>query len=188
MASLRCMCALNAQTRPIAPKAVAPREPIAKRIASAGMAVATSLLLTASPSFASVPETSQPGSNVGYLSNEEVVERREAMHFVRSFDGKVALQSKDRKLWDVKLDLRSPGTVLLRAPDGVVHYLAFSTLQQVDLSDDEVVGAIAFSEWEKGAQPVQAEEGRSVRKLELTREGFYELMSVVDPSLAPSPQ
>lgn len=35
---------------------------------------------------------------------------------------------------------------------------------------------------------VQAEDGRNgTVKLEMTREGFYELMSVVDPTLAPSP-
>ena len=51
---------------------------------------------------------------------------------------------------DVKLDLKSPGTLLLREPTGLVHYLAFGSLSQVDLSDDEVVGAVAVSGWVSG--------------------------------------
>lgn len=44
----------------------------------------------------------------------------------------VALESsKGSNLWDVKLDLKSPGTLLLRSPEGVVHYLAFDSLTQI---------------------------------------------------------
>jgi hypothetical protein len=44
----------------------------------------------------------------------------------------VALQNRLTKtFWDVKLDLKSPGTLLLRSPSGVVYYLAYSALQQI---------------------------------------------------------
>jgi hypothetical protein len=33
--------------------------------------------------------------------------------------------------WDVKLDLKSPGTLLLRSPEGLVHYLAYGSLKQI---------------------------------------------------------
>jgi hypothetical protein len=42
-----------------------------------------------------------------------------------------------------------------RSPEGRVFYLAFESLKQIDLSDDEVVGAIASSPWETGMQPVE---------------------------------
>jgi hypothetical protein len=32
---------------------------------------------------------------------------------------------------DVKLDLKSPGTLLLRSPEGLVHYLAYGSLKQI---------------------------------------------------------
>eukprot|EP00967_Tisochrysis_lutea_P154790 scaffold308169_cov17-Tisochrysis_lutea.AAC.1 len=35
------------------------------------------------------------------------------------------------RIRDCKLDLKSPGTLLLRDPNGLVHYLAFSSLSQV---------------------------------------------------------
>eukprot|EP00200_Dunaliella_tertiolecta_P005924 CAMPEP_0202351296 /NCGR_PEP_ID=MMETSP1126-20121109/8001_1 /ASSEMBLY_ACC=CAM_ASM_000457 /TAXON_ID=3047 /ORGANISM="Dunaliella tertiolecta, Strain CCMP1320" /LENGTH=125 /DNA_ID=CAMNT_0048943391 /DNA_START=251 /DNA_END=628 /DNA_ORIENTATION=+ len=124
-----------------------------------------------------------PGSNAGFLSDKEIQLRRDELNFVRSFDGKVALKDHNGKLWDCKLDLKSPGTLLLRDPNGLVHYLAFSSLSQVDLSDDEVVGAVAISgSWEQGVEPVQdVDENKQVMKLELTREGFYGLVSIVAP-------
>ncbi|KAJ9521891.1 hypothetical protein QJQ45_024761, partial [Haematococcus lacustris] len=55
-------------------------------------------------------------------------------------------------------------------------------LLDADLSDDEVVGAIASSPWEKGVEPIEGlDEDQKLRKLELTREGFYQLISVIDP-------
>ncbi len=45
----------------------------------------------------------------------------------------VALRSakNTKALWDVKLDLKSPGTLLLRSPEGAVFYLAYESLQQI---------------------------------------------------------
>eukprot|EP00983_Pelagomonas_calceolata_P068416 1149916-Pelagomonas_calceolata.AAC.3 len=58
-------------------------------------------------------------------------------------------------------------------PEGNLRYL----------SDDEVVGAVAISgSWEQGVEPVQdVDENKQVMKLELTREGFYGLVSIVAP-------
>jgi len=59
----------------------------------------------------------------------------------------------------------------------IPHQHAFA-----DLSDDEVVGAIAVSGWEQGAQPVQdVDDNKQLMKLELTREGFFGLVSIVEP-------
>eukprot|EP00967_Tisochrysis_lutea_P086302 scaffold121552_cov17-Tisochrysis_lutea.AAC.1 len=56
-------------------------------------------------------------------------------------------------------------------------------LRCLNLSDDEVVGAVAISgSWEQGVEPVQdVDENKQVMKLELTREGFYGLVSIVAP-------
>ncbi|KAL6745296.1 hypothetical protein V8C86DRAFT_41984 [Haematococcus lacustris] len=124
-----------------------------------------------------------PGTNLGYMTNDEIEDRRKQLGFVRAFDGKVAVRDHTTSaLWDVKLDLKSSATLLLRSPEGQVHVLGFKSLRQIDLSDDEVVGAIASSPWEKGVEPIEGlDEDQKLRKLELTREGFYQLISVIDP-------
>jgi hypothetical protein len=38
-----------------------------------------------------VPQTSTAGENVGFLSDEEVAQRRAELGFTRSFDGKVIM-------------------------------------------------------------------------------------------------
>ncbi|KAL6755525.1 hypothetical protein V8C86DRAFT_2676583 [Haematococcus lacustris] len=141
------------------------------------------LLLIGGPSWAKVSETTAPGTNLGYMTNDEIEDRRKQLGFVRAFDGKVAVRDHTTSaLWDVKLDLKSSATLLLRSPEGQVHVLGFKSLRQIDLSDDEVVGAIASSPWEKGVEPIEGlDEDQKLRKLELTREGFYQLISVIDP-------
>ncbi|KAF5837391.1 hypothetical protein DUNSADRAFT_4439 [Dunaliella salina] len=159
-------------------------QPLSTRIQKAATTglLSAALILGGTNLASAVPETSMPGSNAGFLSDEEIQLKRDELNFVRSFDGKVALKDHNGKLWDCKLDLKSPGTLLLREPSGLVHYLAFSSLSQVDLSDDEVVGAVAISGWEQGVEPVQDEdEKKQVIRLELTREGFYGLVSIVAP-------
>lgn len=53
---------------------------------------------------------------------------------------------------------------------------------QVDLSDDEVVAAMAMEKWEDEAEAIKGKDDQgSVQSLELTREGFYGLVSVVKP-------
>ena len=57
--------------------------------AAAAAALAAGMLATAQPSLADVPSTSEPGSNVGLQSNDEVLLKRRELRFVRSFDGRV---------------------------------------------------------------------------------------------------
>lgn len=132
---------------------------------------------------------------MGFLSDDEVLLRRDEFNFARAFDGKVgpvskwahtahsasvwgvqqsedhlpmvfarqttdvcgaatiamraqvALQSpKTKSWWDVKLDLKSPGTLLLRSPQGQVHYLAFSSLQQIGESRGVRVDDLCFKQ------------------------------------------
>lgn len=83
-------------------------------------------------SFAKVPETTFPGNNSGFLTDEEIDLRRDTLNFRRAYDGKVAIMNKKtNQFYDVKLDLQSPGTVLLRDDEGQVYYIKFSGLQQV---------------------------------------------------------
>jgi hypothetical protein len=53
------------------------------------------------------------------------------------------------------------------------------------LSDDEVVGAVTSTDWESHVTPVEARDeadnDKLLARLELTREAFFQLISVVDP-------
>lgn len=52
-------------------------------------------------------------------------------------------------------------------------------LPQIDLSDDVMVAALAEDSWENDAIPIEAEDGKGVtQKLQLTREGFYNIFSI----------
>lgn len=63
-----------------------------------------------------------------------------------------------------------------------MYILGFSAFQQVDLSDDDTVAAISSDPWENKIVPVQSDDPEPV-KLEVTREGFFNLISVIDPEL-----
>ena len=44
----------------------------------------------------------------------------------------VAIQNhKTRALWDLKVDLKAPGLLLLRSPEGTVHYLGYEVGQNM---------------------------------------------------------
>eukprot|EP00879_Flechtneria_rotunda_P005346 GHRR01005633.1.p1 GENE.GHRR01005633.1~~GHRR01005633.1.p1 ORF type:complete len:241 (+),score=116.03 GHRR01005633.1:253-975(+) len=121
------------------------------------------------------------GTNVGSLSNKEVDQQRRKSGILRAYDGHVAVKNKFTNAWtDLKCDMRAPGLLLLREPNGKVYFLGYGGVMQVDLSDDQVVAAIAADDWENTLKPVQAvlEDG-STEVLELSREDFYQLVSLV---------
>eukprot|EP00775_Hariotina_reticulata_P002085 gene2085-2404_t len=163
-----------------------------------GSIVLSYLLLAsdASTAAARVVQTTEAGQNVGAVSDKEVDERRRKAHFRRAHDGHVAIQNKYTQQWsDIKCDLQVPGLLLVRESDGqghaaannsnqgeigVVYYIGYAGLKQIDLSDDLVVAAVAADTWEDNIRAVQAQaEDGGVESLELTREGFYELVSLV---------
>lgn len=137
------------------------------------------------PPVATAPPSSVAGENVGFITNQEVDAFRKGHSFRRGSDGKIALQNKQTNEWfDAKCDLLIPGFMLLRHPAGQVNYIAYAVLQQVDMSDDIVVGSIATSSWETEMSPVQAiDPGEKKIELELNRDEFYNLGSL-SPSLS----
>eukprot|EP00877_Chromochloris_zofingiensis_P007904 jgi/Chrzof1/3367/Cz12g22160.t1 len=145
------------------------------------VAATAAALAFGAPCWAKVPPTTEPGQNVGYLTDQEIDKHRIEMNFRRAYDGHVALVSKKNGQYlDVKCDMQVPGTVLFRAPNGQVYYIAYASLKQVDLSDDQVVSALAQDDWEQNLQPIQSVDDKGkVSPLELTREGFYQLLSIV---------
>ncbi|WIA34640.1 hypothetical protein OEZ86_012957 [Tetradesmus obliquus] len=125
--------------------------------------------------------SSRAGDNVGFLTDSQVDKKRKKGNFKRSHDGHVALLNRFSKQWtDVKCDLQVPGLLLLREASGQVFYLGYGGLKQVDLSDDQVVAAVAADDWENNMTLVQAETAAGgVEALEVTREDFYSLVSLV---------
>lgn len=84
--------------------------------------------------ISSEPSTSQPGSNLGGMTNAEVDNKRRDFHIKRAYDGRVALFNKEtREFWDLKLDMKYPGMLLFRSPSeaGQIYLLAYQKLQQV---------------------------------------------------------
>ncbi|KAF6261947.1 hypothetical protein COO60DRAFT_1625148 [Scenedesmus sp. NREL 46B-D3] len=148
-------------------------------------AAAAAALLVPSPSpmvdaaSASVP-SSRAGDNVGFLTDSQVDKKRKKANFRRSHDGHVAMLNRFSKQWtDVKCDLQVPGLLLLREASGQVFYLGYAGLNQVDLSDDQVVAAVAADDWENSMTLVKAETAAGgVEALEMTREEFYALVSL----------
>jgi hypothetical protein len=84
-------------------------QPLASLAAAAALACC---LAAAPPAFADAPKSSEPGQNVGFLTNKDLDTRRQQAGFRRSYDGRVAITNKATKEWlDVKCDLqvRLPG-------------------------------------------------------------------------------
>lgn len=146
--------------------------------------LSVSVLLSGAPAIA-LPETSEPGSNAFFRSNDDVDQRRSKAHFRRAYDGRVALQSKVGDEWiDIKLDMGVPGTLLFRNGQGSVFYIAYEDAKQLDLSDDDIVSVVAAEDWEKMLQPIEGEDSRGVvAQLQLTREEFYSMLSLIEPIL-----
>ena len=64
-------------------------------------------LAAAPPAFADAPRSSEPGQNVGFLTNKDIDTRRQQAGFRRSYDGRVAIQNKSTQEWlDAKCDLQ----------------------------------------------------------------------------------
>ena len=129
-------------------------------------------------------QTTEAGSNLGFMNNDAIDKKRDAAQIKRAYDGHVAIRNKTTNdYWDVKLDMASPGTLLFREPEqGQVYIVGFEALKQVDLSDDETIAAISSDQWEKMVVPVQSDD-TPPSKLQVTREGFFNIVSVVNPDL-----
>jgi len=72
--------------------------------------------------------------------------------------------------------------VLLRAPDGAISFISFAALQQVDLTDDDVVAALfAGGSWERAAQALQAREADgTLAPVRLDADTFRDIVSVLE--------
>eukprot|EP00878_Enallax_costatus_P011561 GHUV01012069.1.p1 GENE.GHUV01012069.1~~GHUV01012069.1.p1 ORF type:complete len:248 (+),score=50.94 GHUV01012069.1:135-878(+) len=163
------------------------RETSTKRNLLQSSAVLGSVLLLrfasyTSPVEAAPPVTSAAGQNVGLLKDSEIDKKLRKAGVKRSHDGHVAIQNKYTKTWvDVKCDFQVPGLLLLREEDGQVYWLGYGAVKQVDLSDDQVVTAVAADDWENSMTLVQAEnEAGGIEALELSREAFYQIVSLID--------
>lgn len=107
--------------------------------------------------------------------------KRKQNRFKRDYEGRVAFQNKQTDEWvDVKCDLQAPGLLLLRDPSDQVFYVAYASLKQVDLSDDDVVSLLAMDGWESFMMPIRSPgvDG-GVESLKLSREEFYKVVTVV---------
>jgi hypothetical protein len=79
-------------------------QPLASLAAAAALACC---LAAAPPAFADAPRSSEPGQNVGFLTNKDIDTRRQQAGFRRSYDGRVAIQNKSTQEWlDAKCDLQ----------------------------------------------------------------------------------
>lgn len=73
----------------------------------------------------------------------------------------------------------APGLLLLRNHGtSLVYAVAYDSMAQIDLSDDDVVEAISVDDWEKDASLVPSKDGRTAG-LMLNREAFYDVISVM---------
>lgn len=100
---------------------------------------------------------------------------------MRDYSGRVFLQGSSGKSYQLRTDAKVPGMVLLRDPSGMVFYITYNNIQQVDLSDDYVVSAIfGNTDWEAGLQPVQAldKDGQLVT-VQLDKIAFEDLVSIM---------
>lgn len=112
---------------------------------------------------------------------EDIRQYREETRFKREYDGHVWLRSSSEDWFEIRLDAKVPGTVLLRHPSGQVHYVTFNNIQQIDLTDDYVVMALfAGGSWEQNMQPLQARNDKgAVEEVKLDQETFRDLVSLM---------
>ncbi|GLI60519.1 hypothetical protein VaNZ11_002525 [Volvox africanus] len=125
------------------------------------------------------------GSDNGGLSAAEradVDELRRELHFRRDYDGHVFVRDGRGAWWEVRLDAKLPGTMLLRDPQDGVFFITYNNIQQIDLTDDYVVGSLfAGGDWESIAQRLQARDDMgALVDVKLGKEAFRDMISVMD--------
>ncbi|GLC43429.1 hypothetical protein PLESTB_001556400 [Pleodorina starrii] len=125
------------------------------------------------------------GDSNGGLSAAEradVDELRRELHFRRDYDGHVFVRDGRGSWWEVRLDAKLPGTLLLRDPQDGVFFVTYNNIQQIDLTDDYVVGSLfAGGDWEVLVQRVQArDDNGTLIDLKLPKEAFRDMISVLE--------
>lgn len=125
------------------------------------------------------------GSNDGQLTaaeRAEVDELRRELHFRRDYDGHVFVRDASGQWWEVRLDAKLPGTMLLRDSNDNVYFITYNNVQQIDLTDDYVVGSLFVGDdWKVMLQRVQVrDDGGAVVDLQLPKDAFRDLISVMD--------
>ncbi|KXZ55132.1 hypothetical protein GPECTOR_3g283 [Gonium pectorale] len=128
---------------------------------------------------------SRSGGEAGGLSaseRAEVDDLRRELNFRRDYDGHVFVRDGSGRWWEVRLDAKLPGTLLLRDQDNAVYFITYNTIQQIDLTDDYVVGSLfAGGDWTAVLQRVQArDEAGLLVDVRLDKEAFRDLISVMD--------
>ncbi|PNW75071.1 hypothetical protein CHLRE_12g497850v5 [Chlamydomonas reinhardtii] len=94
----------------------------------------------------------------GKLTNAKALENiRSKFNFKRSIDGRVFVKSSKGTFFAVRLDMEVPGAMLFRdSSNGQIFALQTTTLQQIDLSNDQVVILLlSDGEWEREMSPIQ---------------------------------
>ncbi|GLC45062.1 hypothetical protein PLESTB_001464500 [Pleodorina starrii] len=103
---------------------------------------------------------------------------RTKLNFKRGLDGRVYVKNAKGKLFAVRLDMESPGTMLIRDTDsGEVYGLQTEGFQQIDLTNDAVVIALfADGNWESAMSPITFEDDDGkVKTLKLDEKLFRNL-------------
>ncbi|EFJ40786.1 hypothetical protein VOLCADRAFT_121683 [Volvox carteri f. nagariensis] len=127
------------------------------------------------------------GGVVGFLAGSrsgggESDELRRELHFRRDYDGHVFVRDGRGSWWEVRLDAKLPGTLLLRDPRDGVYFITYNNIQQIDLTDDYVVGSLfAGGDWEAIAQRVQArDDAGALVDVKMPKDAFRDMISVMD--------
>lgn len=58
-------------------------------------------------------------------------ELRRELHFRRDYDGHVFVRDASGQWWEVRLDAKLPGTMLLRDSNDNVYFITYNNVQQV---------------------------------------------------------
>ncbi|EFJ51013.1 hypothetical protein VOLCADRAFT_103652 [Volvox carteri f. nagariensis] len=97
----------------------------------------------------------------GKLNSSKAFENiRAKLNFKRGLDGRVYVKSTKGKMFAVRLDMETPGTMLIRDMEsGEVYGLQTEGFQQIDLTNDQVVIALfADGNWESAMSPITFED------------------------------
>lgn len=165
----RMICTLRCSASPFSENALAPSPQLCRRDIVVALA-ATGLFC--SPSAIAAP--------LALFGEAESRTTTPPGDYVRAYDGHVALRHKGEKTWyDVKCDLQVPALLLFRDPFGNVYYGAYAGLEQIDLSDDDLVARLAEDSWELSVRPLRRFDPNTQQEvpLQLSREGFYQIIS-----------
>lgn len=127
--------------------------------------------------------TRSSSSQLGGLTAAErsqVDELRTELHFRRDYDGHVSVRDSKGVWWELRLDAKLPGTLLLRDEQDNIWFITYD-MQQLDLTDDYLVGSLfASTGWEADLQRVTVKtESGILEPVTLPKESFRDLISIV---------